>query len=329
MPTIVDQPPQFVQADLDRLETALNAPATSGGVPKKAKDQLLVATWNIRGLGRFTAKWQSVQSDSPKRDLRSLRFIAAILERFDVVAIQELKDYTLALREILRWLNRSQAGRWDIVVSDVTRGDAGNRERLGYLYDTRKVRFSGLAGELVIPFEQLSEAPDDARRQFARTPYAVSFRASNGNNFILTSVHVNYSVKVLNEAGIRRIADWVEEWVTEPHVWDTDILVLGDFNADRIDNPAYGPFAEKLHVPFEMMGFPRTIYAAGKDKHYDLITWPVAAGGGAHGPSDAMVYGHRAGYFDFQPHVLTGMSNDSLSWRVSDHYPLWVVFGCA
>ena len=121
-----------------------------------------------------------------------------------------------------------------------------------------------------------------------------------------------------------------------PDVWDPDIFALGDFNADRVTNPAtgqsdplYESFTEILTIPEKMNSFPRTIYASGKDKHYDLITWPVAAGGGAHGPSDAMVYGHRAGYFDFQPHVLTGMSNDSLSWRVSDHYPLWVVFGCA
>jgi len=33
-----------------------------------------------------------------------------------------------------------------------------------------------------------------------------------------------------------------------------------------------------------------------------------------------------AGGFDFTPHVLTGLDRQSLSWRVSDHMPLWVEF---
>ena len=36
---------------------------------------------------------------------------------------------------------------WSYLVSDVTRGTAGNQERLAYLYDTRKVRFLGIAGD--------------------------------------------------------------------------------------------------------------------------------------------------------------------------------------
>jgi len=133
---------------------------------------------------------------------------------------------------------------------------------------------------------------------------------------------------VLREFEIRQIAQWVDEWVQEPHVWDTDILTLGDFNADRATNPAYDPLTQLLNVPTEMELFPRTVYNEGKDKHYDMITWPVGAGGGVDGPSAGMVYTHTAGYFDFQPHVLRNMSNTSLSWRVSDHYPLWVVFDC-
>ncbi|WP_181038655.1 hypothetical protein [Arthrobacter sp. ZGTC131] len=34
----------------------------------------------------------------------------------------------------------------------------------------------------------------------------------------------------------------------------------------------------------------------------------------------------RAGSFDFIPHVFRGLSRNELSWRISDHYPLWCEF---
>lgn len=36
-----------------------------------------------------------------------------------------------------------------------------------------------------------------------------------------------------------------------------------------------------------------------------------------------MMYGQRAGSFDFITHVLRGLSRNEVSWRISDHYPLW------
>ena len=37
---------------------------------------------------------------------------------------------------------------------------------------------------------------------------------------------------------------------------------------------------------------------------------------------------NRGGYFDFLNVVLMsrGLSKQGLSWRISDHYPLWVEF---
>jgi hypothetical protein len=34
----------------------------------------------------------------------------------------------------------------------------------------------------------------------------------------------------------------------------------------------------------------------------------------------------RGGNFDFTPFVYHGLSKTSLSWRIPDHYPLWVEF---
>lgn len=41
--------------------------------------------------------------------------------------------------------------QWQVIISDVTEGSAGNGERLAYLYDSERVQASGLVGEIVLP----------------------------------------------------------------------------------------------------------------------------------------------------------------------------------
>jgi len=74
----------------------------------------------------------------------------------------------------------------------VTKGSQGNDERLAFLFDTRRVKPSGLACELVVWIEDAASVSAGALdRQFARTPYAVSF-LSSGQTFILVTLHVNH-----------------------------------------------------------------------------------------------------------------------------------------
>lgn len=71
-------------------------------------------------------------------------------------------------------------------MSDVTAGDKGNTERSAYLFDTRRVTPSGLAGEIVLP-----PTPDgDPEEQFDRTPYLVGFVAG-GERFALLTAHAS------------------------------------------------------------------------------------------------------------------------------------------
>jgi endonuclease/exonuclease/phosphatase family metal-dependent hydrolase len=290
----------------------------------------LIATWNLREFGRFTAKWTSAESDTPKRDLRSLLFIATILERFDVIALQELQGYTDALRQVLTWLNRERPARWRVVVSDVVRGEAGDEERLGYLFDSSRLDLDGLVGEIVIPPEEIGVSEARLDRQFAKTPYAVSFRSHDGGlAFVLVTVHIVWGDNpALRSTEAIRLAEWIRDWAVEPNVWDPDILALGDFNADRITNPdgslnpVYAPFAEILTIPAEMNGFPRTIFGGGKDKHYDQITWYEK------GPRGFSLTFEQCGYFDTTAALLAGygLTQGQFSFRISDHYPLWARF---
>ena len=61
--------------------------------------------------------WRAAES-SPKRDKQSLLYIAKIISRFDVVALQEVRGNLSALHHVLRLLGPPslqpvlQPGRW-------------------------------------------------------------------------------------------------------------------------------------------------------------------------------------------------------------------------
>lgn len=320
MPVITDPPSPDVAADLQRLDAVLDEE-----LPARTVDRnLLIATWNLRHFGGLTEAWIARDDDSPKRDLQSILAIAAILSRFDVVAIQEIRGDLKALRHLLDALGDD----WGLVLTDVTRGDPGNDERLGFLFDRRRVQMSGMAAELVLPEERLDAVESDALgRQFARTPYAVSFR-SGTQTFILVTMHVLYGDTPSERTPeLRAIANWLDEWAREVNSWGHNLIALGDFNIDRRGDARYEAFTSTgLEVPEALHAAPRTIFHDPGDepKFYDQIAWFTGVSGQ---PALSLDY-HDAGYFDFVGHALPrrDLGRQALSWRVSDHFPLWAEF---
>lgn len=323
MSHITDSPPLEIQHDLVLLRDALDE-----ALPPRTLDRnLLIATWNIRAFGGLTEEWVSGEDDSPKRDLHSIRAIAEIIRHFDVIAIQEVRGDLKALRHMLKILGTD----WGLVLTDVTRGDRGNDERLGFLFDRRKIQMSGLAGELVVPEEELASVePGALRRQFARTPYAVSFRCGD-RTFILVTLHVLYGKSATERTPeLRAIARWFDEWARDINAWDHNLIGLGDFNIDRRGDERYEAFTSTgLHVPEDLHRVPRTIFSdhnePDKEKFYDQIAWFTEEEGR---PALSLNY-RRGGHFDFTKVALPrhNLSKTSLSWRISDHYPLWAEFG--
>lgn len=322
MPSITDTPPAEVRTDLDAFTTAIDE-----AIPRRiVDDNLLIGTWNLKEFGGLTEKWQAGPTDSPKRDLHSLRAIIEVLRRFDVIAIQEVTGSLKALRHTLKYLGDD----WGFILTDVTRGARGDGERLGFLFDRRRVQLSGLAAELVVPKEELDEIGENAlHAQFARTPYAVSFRAGD-QTFILVTLHVRYGSHVDERTPeLRAIAKWLDRWARRINSWDHNIIALGDFNIDRIGDERYQAFTSTgLHVPDDLHEVPRTIYADLDEptaKYYDQIAWFT----GEHGQPALSLDDRKSGSFDFREHALPrrDLTMRSLSWRISDHYPLWVEFG--
>lgn len=325
MARITEVPPASVQADLEVLRQALDDAIP----PKRLDHNLLVATWNLRAFGGLTEEWQAGPDASPKRDLHSLLAISEIVSRFDVVGLQEVRGDIKALRHMLKALGPD----WSFILTDVTKGNAGNNERMAFVFDTRRVKPSGLAAELVLPPQWNGQSIDASAgsSQFARTPYAVSF-ASTGRGyqrtFILVTLHVLYGTKASERtAELRAIAEWLAAEARDVNAYDHNLIALGDFNIDRKDDPNYQAFVSTgLRVPDALHGLPRTIFSDdGSDRHYDQVAWFTGEEGA---PALSIRYSGQGGNFDFVDKVLAGQDLDrqSLSWKISDHYPLWVEF---
>jgi hypothetical protein len=202
MPRITDTPPLETQSEIKILADDLHEK-----IPAKQLDRnVLICTWNIRAFGGLTEEWEAKDNQSHKRDLQSLLCIVEIIKKFDIIAVQEVKGDFKALRHALKLLGP----HWSFLMTDVTKGNLGNDERLAFLFDTRKVKLSGLACEVVIPDSVLEANKalnnNSLQRQFARTPYCVSFLVG-GKTSVLLTLHVLFDTPANRLPELRAIAD--------------------------------------------------------------------------------------------------------------------------
>jgi hypothetical protein len=256
--SITDQPPADVAAQVAAYVDPLDHV-----IPAKQNQNLLIGTWNVRAFNRLTPKWRSVSGESPLRDLSNVLCIGETLRRFDVVAVQEVGPDPEALMAALEALGSG----WAFLLTDVVLGDLGHSERLAFVFDQRRLRPSGLACELVVAPEEAGVSTDVLGRQFARTPYAVSF-ARGESVFTLVTLHVIYGNIANDRVGeLRKIAGWMAGWAQGGDVWGENLIALGDFNIDRqVDengdvDELYKAFIETgLMPPDNLNHVPRTIF---------------------------------------------------------------------
>ena len=296
--------------DIIRLHRCIEV----SNMPQKIVDEnLLIGSWNIRNFGAVHESWRD-KPDSPKRNLRSLVYIAEIIQRFDVIAIQEVKSDTSGIRLLI---NEFLGSNWGLIVSDVSAGDKGNNERLAFIYDKRRVTPSGLAGEIVLP----SEGGDNPAQQFDRTPYIVGFQAA-GESFALLTAHIRYGNHPDDRIGeIRSLSQFIADEIRDRATAggeEKNLIVLGDFNIDdRGDNPLFQAFVSTgLVVPAQLLNL-KTTYST-KPKYYDQIAWFM-------GNLDLLT-DDRAGVINFADAVYQDLDLRQMSYLVSDHFPVWVEF---
>ena len=221
-------------------------------VPSRRVDEnVLIATWNI-------------QHFSNRKSRRALQYIADICERFDIVALQEVKTD-------LRGLARLQAllpGNYKILVSDPT----GNYERFAFLYDKRTVISTGLVCEVGFKVP----AATHQGYQLHRMPYCASFRAGRFD-FVIATAHIYFGKtakeRQQREEEIRQLAEFIDRRArTERNkVYDRDFFVVGDFNIEEAGDRFFNALVAKGFVMPDKMRTLKTNFA--RDATYDKIVW--------------------------------------------------------
>lgn len=297
---------------------------------RTSRDTLLLATWNLRDF-------DSNKFGHGPRLSESFHYVAEVISAFDIVAVQEINRSLRGIKRVLKLLGP----HWKYIVTDVTEGPGGNRERMAFVFDSRKVSFESVAGEIVLPRSQLI----NGERQFARTPFLGAFQ-SYWLKFNLCSVHMYYGSA--SGAGLeRRIKEIgrIGKFLRKRYErYDENFVLLGDMNIVGPDDRTMealkdSDFSFPEHGPTNMAG----------TKHYDQIAFLKRSGELELGPSEKDGKSNNCGVLkiyksifrtrDSEIYYPLGKKNGKWprgeaarkkyfgTWRtfqISDHLPLWV-----
>ncbi|HVF49610.1 MAG TPA: endonuclease/exonuclease/phosphatase family protein [Pyrinomonadaceae bacterium] len=225
-------------------------------------DTLLLATWNIREFesGKYGL-----------RDKESIFYIAEVITRFDIVAVQEVRDDLSSLNLLMKYLG----GWWKYLLTGVTEGTMGNRERMAFIYDSRKINFGGFASEIVVPPVKRKGKPDlEPSNQLARTPFMVGFRAG-WFKFTICTTHILYGESVAEDPNrikeIEVLAKFLAERASEPYAWSKNMIMLGDFNVFDTTNKTLTAITDQgFVIPKQILNTPSN---ALRNKHFDQIAF--------------------------------------------------------
>ena len=327
---------------------------------RKSDSSLLLATWNIRDFDSNKFKF------GPRLP-ETFYYIAEILSCFDLIAVQEVNRDLSALDRVMQILGRE----WDYIATDTTEGPGGNEERMAFVYNTEKIWFRKIAGEVVLPDGQLVVSPkkvkapkdqevneqpevttEEARQQFARTPFLVAFQ-SGWFRFSLCTVHIYYgrdSGAQLKRriAEIERLVKFFADRQDNASRQEKDrfgnvenYIMLGDFNVISPDHQTMEALkSEGFAVPEAIDG--KNVRKEG-DHFYDQIAVRVkdkrfrVVGGGlvdiyadVFRDEDHEIYKALLPKSDpekdkkFKAKTPEALYRKWRTWQMSDHSPLWI-----
>lgn len=249
------------------IERLLELRKALGKIPERTQERtLLLATWNIR------------EFDSTKygpRMKEALYYIAEIIARFDLIALQEVNKNLDALEDLMKILGNN----WSYVITDTTEGTSGCDERLAFVYDIRKVKHAGLAGELVLPPIEVKKGVYKPAIQLWRTPFLCGFTAG-WCDFMLATVHIQWGTSKADPEPrveeIRKIVQFLKERTLDETAWARNLILLGDFNIWKPNNKTFMELEEAgFVIPEQIRTLPTNI---NRKRHYDQIAFRVRDG---------------------------------------------------
>lgn len=249
------EPDLFSKKEWDRIFRYMETESENLGLPGRRGNSLVIGSFNLRNADPRRKGLRAERSDP------AWEFISMVCKRFDLLAIQEIKDSLGSLRR----LKRRMGEEFSYLVSDITgnlAADDGNtRERLAFLFFEPRVKHTRLASEITIDRTRILEflnkkenrtAPNKDKKDwsdfidFLRTPFCASFEISDSST--MSPYHflaVNCHLAPRDQGDQRRLefmalVQWlISRAKLSKRMYHPNFLVMGDFNLDY-DRPNSG-----------------------------------------------------------------------------------------
>ena len=273
----------YVDVDSDEAEDA-----EARSESRNREDVARIATFNIKIFGETKMGKTDVVSE-----------LVNITLRYDMVVVQEIKDMDQTVPyDFLDAINAETNETYAMVLSERSgqqEDDEGGQEQYAFYYRTS--RFT---------FEESWLHNDSELDEFQREPFIASFNllsknGTNIENITLITVHTKPAQAVNETASLHNVVETYKTNSTE-----SDIILLGDFNADCGYASTYDLNQLDIRSPEYLWVVPDsadTTYSENTHCAYDRIVLTSNV--------DSRFFGKW------------GVDRNMSSSEISDHYPVW------
>jgi len=247
--------------------------------------QVSVCSWNLMNFGKS-------KSDS------ELEFIATTVNKYDVIAIQEVVAGNGGAQAVARLVNilNNKGSQWDYAVSDPTTSDnPSSKERYAYVWKPSKVKKIGKCW-----------LDQNFQKEIDREPYMSTFEYK-GKLFTTASFHAVPKKKNPESE--------IKYFKLLPALYPTlNLIFMGDFNC---------PQSNTVFTPLKKMGYENSLSNQKTSLKQKCIQQECLAS-----EYDNMFYNSgktklkQAGIVSFYNQFVTNKE----ARKISDHIPIWSFF---
>ena len=321
------------------IENLLKLRESLNEIPNKRTDKnLLICSWNLKDFGGYK-----------HREPESYFYLAEIIAKFDIISIQECRTNLEPLKILFKILG----SHWAYLFNDVSDHEGSNSERSLIIYDTRRCKFSGQAGEIIL-HHKISQ--NNTLKQFNRIPYLTGFTAE-WKKFSLITLHLepgnSSNSREIRTSEIKFLMELLKKRLrknSQVRLWSDNVIIVGDMNLYKNNKEAFELFEKNFFEEVEKLKDKDTT-TAKSDNIFDHIFY--------YGKSKftALEKSNKAGVFNMFDTIYTDdQHNDpayleiinnlekdritkgdkpftdkesyyKIHWRtrqISDHYPIWI-----
>ena len=278
--------PNTIKVPPGEEQTASSIPQYAASIPEKSPSTVLIGSFNMQRLGKSKLNKPWVMEK-----------FAAIVTRFDVLALQEINSKDLPAVQILVDQINAAGYKYSFTISPRI-GRTSYFEQYAFVFDTEKIR-SG---------NEFSYVVQDQADLLHREPFVGRFQAitSNAQPFQFTLINIHTDPDEIKEE-LDVLAD-VYNSVRKYEYPEDDVLLLGDLNAPPqkmqrlVSIPAFVPLIVDLPTNTR------------KSKTLDNILVDSQT---------TREFTGRAGTIDLEEMFSV---DQKTALEISDHLPVWAEF---